>query len=65
MLLLSSRTDHVVPPSPATSSPTSVGGPLERVWLERSFHVATLDYDAAELEERAVAFVSKLARADA
>ena len=32
-----------------------------RVWLERSFHVATLDHDAPELEARAVAFVNKVA----
>jgi hypothetical protein len=30
---------------------------LERVFLERSFHVATLDYDAPLVEERVVAFV--------
>jgi hypothetical protein len=39
----------------------AVGGPLERIWLERSYHVATLDYDASEIEERAVFFVNKLA----
>ena len=61
MLLLSSRTDHVVPTESGDLLATSVGGPLERVWLERSFHVATLDHDAAVLEERSVEFVSKLA----
>ena len=61
VLLLSSRTDHVVPTESGDLLAAAVGGPLERVWLERSFHVATLDYDAAEIEERAVAFVNKLA----
>jgi hypothetical protein len=31
------------------------------VWLERSFHVATLDYDKAEIESRAVEFGAKVA----
>lgn len=60
VLLLSSRTDHVVPPESGDLLAASVGGPLERVWLERSFHVATLDYDAAEVQARAVEFVNKL-----
>ena len=33
-----------------SSSSGSVAGPVEHVWLERSFHVATLDYDAALIE---------------
>ena len=33
-----------------------VAGPVEHVWLERSYHVATLDFDAPEIERRAVAF---------
>jgi len=60
VLLLSSRTDHVVPPDSGDLLAASVGGPLERVWLERSFHVATLDHDAAEVRDRAVEFVNKL-----
>ena len=35
----------------------SVAGPCERVWLERSYHVATLDYDRDEVEVRTVSFV--------
>jgi hypothetical protein len=41
-----------------------VGGPLERVWLERSFHVATLDWDAPVIEERVVAFAAKALHGD-
>ena len=33
-----------------------LGGPVERLWLEKSFHVATLDYDRAEVEAATVAF---------
>ncbi len=32
-------------------------GPIERVYLERSFHVATLDWDAPLVEKRVVEFV--------
>ncbi|MHB8594928.1 MAG: hypothetical protein ACYDB3_11465, partial [Acidimicrobiales bacterium] len=37
-----------------------VSGPVERVWLERSYHVATLDHDASEVQTRTVAFVSQV-----
>jgi carboxylesterase len=55
-LLLSSREDHVVPVESGDVFQASVGGPVERVFLERSFHVATLDWDASLIEERVVAF---------
>jgi carboxylesterase len=61
VLLFSSRTDHVVPPESGDLLAARAAGPLERVWLERSFHVATLDYDALEIQERAVGFVNKVA----
>jgi hypothetical protein len=35
-------------------------GPVEQVVLERSFHVATLDYDKDEIEVRTVEFVTGL-----
>jgi carboxylesterase len=60
VLLLSSREDHVVPPSSGDLVAASVGGPCERVWLERSYHVAPLDYDRDEIEERASSFVTAL-----
>jgi carboxylesterase len=59
LLLLSSRTDHVVPTSSGDLLAERYGGPVERVFLENSFHVATLDNDAQEVEERAVAFALK------
>ncbi len=58
VLLFSSRQDHVVPSTNGDLVEASVGGPCERVWLERSFHVATLDYDRDEIEERTVSFVT-------
>jgi carboxylesterase len=60
VLLFSSRTDHVVPTESGDLLAAKAAGPLERIWLERSYHVATLDHDAAEIEERAVDFVKKL-----
>ena len=57
MLLLSSRQDHVVPPANGDLVVASVAGPVERVWLERSYHVASLDYDRDEMEARTVGFV--------
>lgn len=61
VLLFSSRTDHVVPPESGDLLARQVAGPVERVRLERSYHVATLDYDADEIEQRAVAFLQKVA----
>jgi len=56
VLLLSSRQDHVVEPGSGDLVAGTVSGPVERVWLERSYHVATLDYDQDEIESRALAF---------
>ena len=58
VLLLSSRQDHVVPSSSGDVLVEKVSGPIERVWLERSYHVATLDYDAELVVSRTVEFVS-------
>jgi carboxylesterase len=56
VLLFTSREDHVVPPSSSDLLRSSVSGPVEQVYLERSFHVATLDYDAEEITRRIVDF---------
>lgn len=60
VLLLSSRNDHLVSPSSGDLLVAKVGGPCERVWLERSFHVATLDYDRDEVSSRAVDFLTRV-----
>ena len=60
LLLLNSPQDHVVPPSNSDLAAGSVGGPVERVTLERSYHVATLDYDAELIEQQAVAFALRV-----
>ncbi|HTT86654.1 MAG TPA: alpha/beta fold hydrolase, partial [Acidimicrobiales bacterium] len=57
VLLLSSRHDHVVPSSSGDVLVAGVSGPVERVWLEESYHVATLDNDAELVVSSTVAFV--------
>lgn len=59
VLLFSSRHDHVVPTESGDLAVQRVGGPIERVWLENSSHVATLDQDRAQLEAKAVSFVKQ------
>ncbi|MDQ3757288.1 MAG: alpha/beta fold hydrolase [Actinomycetota bacterium] len=56
VLLFNSPQDHVVPPSNSDFLAASVSGPVERVTCERSYHVATLDFDKELIEERAVQF---------
>lgn len=63
VLLFSSRHDHVVPSESGDLLVERAPGPVERVWLERSFHVATLDYDGPDIEARSVEFVRKAAAA--
>jgi carboxylesterase len=63
VLLMNSPQDHVVPPSSSDLLAAGVSGPVERVTLERSFHVATLDYDKDEIERRAVEFARKVTAA--
>ncbi len=59
LLLLNSPQDHVVPPANAETVAEGVAGPVERVTLERSYHVATLDHDAGLIEAEAVAFAAR------
>jgi carboxylesterase len=59
-LIITSRQDHVVTPADSDVIAAEVRGPVERLWLEKSFHVATLDYDRAELEAASVAFAQRV-----
>jgi carboxylesterase len=45
LLLMNSPQDHVVEPVHAEFLADNYGGPVERITLERSYHVATQDYD--------------------
>jgi len=60
MLLFGSPQDHVVEPAQLDFLAERFGGPVERVVLERSYHVATLDYDKELIMEQAVEFGRKV-----
>lgn len=60
LLLFTSVQDHVVPTSDSDEIAVSVGGAVERVSLERSYHVATLDYDRHLIAERALGFARRV-----
>jgi carboxylesterase len=57
VLCISSRVDHVVPTANGDLVVSSVSGPSERVWVERSYHNAMVDFDHEEVERRIEAFV--------
>ncbi|MEQ6203409.1 alpha/beta fold hydrolase [Sulfitobacter sp. HNIBRBA2951] len=58
LLILQSRTDHVVDPQNALRIATSVGSAdIHLRWLERSYHVATLDHDRALIAHAISAFL--------
>jgi carboxylesterase len=63
LLLMTSPNDHVVPPAQSDHLAERYGGPVERVTLERSFHVATQDYDRALVFERSVEFAGRVTAA--
>jgi carboxylesterase len=60
VLVMTSRRDNVVPPVSSDVLVERVAGPVERVYLEQSLHVATLDHDREEVERRTVAFALKV-----
>jgi len=60
VLILTSPQDHVVPPSSSDVLAAAVVGPVERVVLERSYHVATLDFDRDLVEKRTVEFALRV-----
>jgi carboxylesterase len=60
VLIMTSREDHVVPPVSSDVLADRVSGSVERVFLDRSYHVATLDHDRHEIEARAVEFARKV-----
>jgi carboxylesterase len=58
VLVFTSLQDHVVDPKSSAELVERAKGPVEQVVLERSYHVATLDYDKDEIESRTVEFLS-------
>jgi carboxylesterase len=59
-LVITSDQDHVIPPGSDAVFTTGVSGPVEEMRLARSFHVATIDYEHAEIEARAVEFATRV-----
>jgi len=59
-LIITSKQDHVVNPEDSDVLAEHISGPVERIWLENSFHVATLDYDRAEVELSTVTFAQRV-----
>ncbi len=59
-LVITSRQDHVVNPEDSNILAAEIQGPVEHLWLEKSYHVATLDYDRAEVESATVAFARQV-----
>ncbi|MDQ1427795.1 MAG: carboxylesterase [Acidimicrobiaceae bacterium] len=60
VLIFTSLEDHVVPPVSSDTLAAGVSGPVQRVVLERSYHVATLDYDRDLIERETVAFALRV-----
>jgi carboxylesterase len=58
-LVINAEQDHVVPAGSSDHFAASVSGPVERLDLARSFHVATLDYERADIEARSVEFAKR------
>jgi len=60
LLLFTSTQDHVVAPSDSDALAAAYGGSVERVILERSYHVATQDFDKQIIFDKSVEFASRV-----
>jgi len=60
LLLFTSVQDHVVSPTDSDALAAQYGGAVERVMLERSYHVATQDFDKGIIFDGAVAFAKRV-----
>ena len=60
ILIIHGRQDHTVPASNAQLIHDTVGSiDKELVWLERSYHVITLDYERQEVFDRTLRFITE------
>jgi len=59
LLLATSRVDHTVPPTDSDIVAAGVRGPVERLSLTRSHHLATLDHDAEMLFDASARFLEQ------
>lgn len=60
LLLINSVNDHVVEPAQSEYLAATYGGRVERLVLERSYHVATQDFDRDLIAERSVEFARRV-----
>ena len=60
VLILTSPEDHVVPAASSDHLASAVSGPVRRVSLDRSYHVATLDHDAQVILDETLAFAAEV-----
>ena len=60
VLCVTSGRDHRVSPENANWIASRVSGEVERLTLEKSFHLATLDVEHDELEKAIIEFVNKV-----
>ena len=60
-LVITSRQDHVVEPAQSEHLAATLGGRVEHVWLDRSYHVATQDYDRDRIVQMVATFVKRVA----
>jgi carboxylesterase len=60
LLLMNSPQDHVVDPAQAEFLAGRYGGPVERITLERSYHVATQDYDKDLITKATTEFAARV-----
>lgn len=65
-LLMTSRQDHIVDPSNSEEVAAKIGSTdFTHLWLERSYHVATLDFDADLINTQTAEFIDRVGRAPA
>jgi carboxylesterase len=60
LLLFTSRQDHVVEPTQSEYLAGVYGGPVDHRWLERSYHVATMDFDRDVINVEAAEFAKRV-----
>ena len=60
LLLMTAPQDHTVQPADSDELAAGVAGDVERISLDRSYHVATLDYDKDLINTGAVAFATRV-----
>ena len=60
LLLFTSRQDHVVEPTQSEYLVEQYGGPVDHRWLERSYHVATMDFDRDVISVEAATFAKQV-----